>query len=531
MSRLFELIKVDLRETLDIRKFKENKGKSISFFAFLALMLILFLFLSVVYNLMFISLFQIINANVVYATMFMGGFASILCLTTSVVKVKGIFSGKDYEMLKSMPIKKTEIIAAKIINLYLIELLYAAIIMIPNGIIATIFSGDFLFLLTGVITSILIPAIPMAVSCIISLFITLVADRFKFGNVISSILYFGVFALIMYFSFFMGTTSSTQNADGVLDMANIFGWINPSLQLIKFSHINNYLFSLLFIAGNLIIMFLVVLFISLFFDKVHEIVGSFKSNNKYVRKKLETRGQFKALFTHEFKRFITSKLYFFNSLASGICAIMMSVFMSYMFSPFSTITDTQSIISYIREYAYIGILVIAFGIGISTPASASISVEGSKFWMVKSFPIDYKKLIKAKLLVSIITLGICSLISSTIIVIMIQPSIYSSILLFVGPLLFVTLASILGLLINLSYYKLKWKNEQQFCKNSASIVISMLLDWVIMIVLGAVLIGFSFINIYLAGLSTIVLLLIACIIFYSILIKSTDRKISAIEEF
>jgi len=228
MNNLLELVKVDLRETLDVRKFKENKGKSISFFAFLGLMLILGLFLSIVYNFLFTSIFYDSGVNLIYSTLFMGGFATILTLSTSVFKVKSIFVGKDYEMLRSMPVKKTHIIAAKVINLYLIELLYSAIIMIPNAVITVILCGDLTFIITGLISAILIPALPMAVACIISLFITLVADRFRFGNIINFIMYFIMFGAIMMFSLMMNTTAGTDETGGFLDMANGFSWINPS---------------------------------------------------------------------------------------------------------------------------------------------------------------------------------------------------------------------------------------------------------------------------------------------------------------
>jgi len=532
MNNLLELVKVDLRETLDVRKFKENKSKSISFFAFLGLMLILGLVLSIIYNLMFSSLFLVQEANLVYSTLFMGGFATFLTLSTSIFKVKSIYVGKDYEMLKSMPVKKTEIIAAKIINLYLIELIYSAIIMIPNAVINIIFTGNFTFIITGLLATLLIPAIPMAVACLFSLFITLVADRYKFGNVINFILYFLMFAAIMFFSLMINmSTGAAGGQSDMVDMANAFAWVNPSLQLVKLAHLDNYLYILLFALGNVVVLFLVILFISLFFDGIHEMINSYKSNNVYVKKKLETKGQFKALLGHEYKRFFTSKFYFVNCISSGICSIIMSALIGYMFSPISTITDAASIMVYIRQYAYLGVIIIAFGIGIATPASGSISIEGTKFWMIKTFPIDYKKMIKSKLLVSISVLGVCALISSGILVALTQPSIYSIIILFVAPLLFVTLASVLGLLINISYYKLKWKNEQQFCKNSASVVISMLLDWLIMIILAGLLVGFTFVNIYLAGILTIAALAIATIILYIVLMKTCERKIEAIEEF
>ena len=149
MNNLLALIKVDLKETLDTRKFKENKAKSTSFLTFVVLFLILGIFLSVVYNLMFTSLFNMAGESLVYSTILMAGLTSLLTFSTSVFKVKSIFIGKDYEMLSAMPISKNAIIASKIINLYLLELLYSAIIMIPNMIINIIVLMLFAFFLMG----------------------------------------------------------------------------------------------------------------------------------------------------------------------------------------------------------------------------------------------------------------------------------------------------------------------------------------------------------------------------------------------
>ena len=94
MNNLLALIKVDLKETLDTRKFKENKAKSTSFLTFVVLFLILGIFLSVVYNLMFTSLFHMAGESLVYPTILMAGLTSLLTFSTSVFKVKSIFIGK-----------------------------------------------------------------------------------------------------------------------------------------------------------------------------------------------------------------------------------------------------------------------------------------------------------------------------------------------------------------------------------------------------------------------------------------------------
>lgn len=534
MNNLLALIKVDLKETLDTRKFKENKAKSTSFLTFVVLFLILGIFLSVVYNLMFTSLFHMAGESLVYSTILMAGLTSLLTFSTSVFKVKSIFIGKDYEMLSAMPISKNAIIASKIINLYLLELLYSAIIMIPNMIINIIFSQNLIYLPTGLLLTILIPAVPMVIACLFSLFITLVADRFKFGNVINVILYLILFAAIFGFSFMMnmntGSADETIDASNYMAMANIMAWLNPTLHFVKFAVIDNYAFILLFIGINLLLSIGVVFFISLFFDKVHELINSFKSNVVYVRKKLDIKGQFKTLFFNESKRFFTSKYYFINSISSGIVAILMGGMMGYMFGPNSFIGIPSEDIAFFGEYAYVGALIIVFGIGIATPASVSISIEGNNFWLIKSSPIDIKKWIKAKILLSTLVLGVCAIVASILMVALMNGTVYSYIMMILITVGFVLLSSITGLKINLGHPKLNWKNEQEVVKNSAGVVLSMFADWGITLVLAAILVGLSFVNIYLAGISTLAFELILSLILYLTLMNNCERKINLLEQ-
>ena len=198
-----------------------------------------------------------------------------------------------------------------------------------------------------------------------------------------------------------------------------------------------------------------------------------------------------------------------------------------------TINDERLIAykQYITNYAFWGSLIVVFSIGIATPASSSISIEGSNFWMIKVFPINYKRLVQAKLLVSVSVLGVFSLISSLIIIVATWPNVYNIILLIFIPLLYVIVSSMIGLLINIFFYKLKWKNEQECVKNSMAVVLSMLIDWAITIVLGAALVGLSFINPYLAGISGLVFIIILGIVFYFVLFRNLDTRFNNIEEF
>ena len=536
MNNIISLLKVDLKETLDVRKFKENKAKSTSFITFIIIFVLIGLLISVIYNFMFSMMFQSSGESLVYSTLMMSGLTVVLTFSTSVFKVKSIFMGRDYEMLKSMPIRNSDIIASKIISLYLVELLYSAIILIPNMIINLIFSNNLIYLPTGLLLTIFTPAVPMLLSCFFAMFISLVADRYKFGNVINVILYFVLFAAVFSFSFLMNSSSPSQGEElditSYVNMANILSYLNPTLFLVKLAILNNYAYILLFVLSNILLFIASVLVIALLFNPIYVLINSFNSNNTYVLKPLEVKGQFKALFYNESKRFFTSKFYFINCLCSGICALMMAIFIGYIFSPYTTmIPHEEGMNEFFSYYGFCGVIVVIFGIGIATPAATSISIEGSKFWMLKSFPIDYKKLVNSKILLSSLVLGVCAIISSIVLCIFIQATIYSYIMCTLISIAYVILASIVGIRINLSHYKLKWKNEQECVKSSSGAVLSMLADFGILILVAALLIGLSFVSIYLAGFVTLGAILLLSYVLYITMLKHIDYKFSKIEEF
>jgi ABC-2 type transport system permease protein len=253
-------------------------------------------------------------------------------------------------------------------------------------------------------------------------------------------------------------------------------------------------------------------------------VNTVKSNVKYERKKLENKNQFKALLSIEFKRLFNSKLYFLNSCIGGILVVIMSVTLG--ISAKDALPQLGELKKYIHFVALISMLVL----GMATPASCSINMEGKNFWITKTLPIDYKVYVKAKVATSVIILGICSLVASVIQIVFIQPNIIQSIAIIVLPLLYVIAISSGDLLINLFFIKLNWKNEQEAVKNSAATLLSMLAGFVLTIIIGVSLVLLSFVSMYLGILVTTIIVGILAGLLYFINIQIIDKRIELIEQ-
>ena len=528
MSNLTAVIKANLRETLDTRSLKKNKGKAISFLAFISLVLIIAIIVSVIYNLIFVYSFKESNVNILYAVFLFAGISSILILLTSIVRTKAIFISKDYDMLRSMPIKKCDIILSKVFSLYLIELLYSSILMIPNGIIISISLNNIFYLFSGIIISIFLPFLPIALGTLFGLLVTIIFDRFKYGNIISIVLYTIFLALIFIFSYKIGSVSNDEEIVNIIYKSiSIFKYLNPSLYFIELSFFNHWIYYLLFILSNIILGFIALFIISYFFDKVRAFTNSSFQSKKYNINTLKTKGELKSLLQFEFKRYFSSKLYSINTISSGVAALVVVIGLITSLNSLNLQQDSK-FLEYINYYAPFTSLIICFMIGITTPASSAISIEGKNMWIIKSLPINYKNYYKAKIILSTSVLSLFTLVSSIILIIYLHPNILDSLFIIFIPIMYVFLVSCIGFRINLSFYKFNWLNEAEVVKNSKSVVISMLVSFLLVLLL-AVSILIAIYNKYLALIYIFILLFSLNIIFYLVNSSIVTNKIYNME--
>lgn len=529
MRNFWELLKVDLRETLDFRRFKENKGKSISFMSVMLLFGLLIMVVSGFITISFAEICKMNNLSYEPVLIMISGLASMITFTTSVFKVKSIFVGKDLEMLKSMPIKKSSIIGAKITNLYIVELIFSILILVPCIGVLAYFSKDLKYVWYGIPLMFLSPAVPLIISIFISLFITLVADRYRFGNVISIILYIVLFVGIFYLSMSMNQ-SGNMTSEEFTSMTSAFKFINPSL-LIFTKSFDSVGYLLLFIGGNLGLLIISVLIIALLMDPVHSLINNYTSSNVYKRKDLQVKKQFKTLVSFEFKRLFNSKFYLINSLSAVIAGIAVAVVTSISINE-GLAAEDQQLVEMFKKYYIFGAPLIMLMVGISSTASCGINIEMNKLWIVKSMPVDYKAYAKAKILVSTVFTFIGTLISSVAMTIILKPDLPTIVAIITITCVYSFLVGIIGLLMNICYIKVKWTSETDVAKKSTSVIFAMLLNWAVTLVCGVIMVVLVIagVNIYVITAVICALLIALIITCYYLAIGNIEKKLLKVEE-
>src|SRR5699024_5058657 len=114
------------------------------------------------------------------------------------------------------------------------------------------------------------------------------------------------------------------------------------------------------------------------------------------------------------------------------------------------------------------IMVIAFTMLMSNTAGSSISLEGKNLWILKTLPVDIKKVLKSKVLFNILVILPISIISLVIVFFTFNLTLTE---LLIGILFEILISIFVGefsIIINLKYPKINYINETQVVKQSLS---------------------------------------------------------------
>ena len=114
----------------------------------------------------------------------------------------GLYLSKDNDLLLSMPIPVSSILAARLITVYLMGLMYSAIVIVPAVIVYWIFAGaTVLNVIGGLLLVLLISLIVLILSCALGWCVAKISLKLKhksFITVIISLAFFGGYYFISF---------------------------------------------------------------------------------------------------------------------------------------------------------------------------------------------------------------------------------------------------------------------------------------------------------------------------------------------
>jgi ABC-2 type transport system permease protein len=445
-----------------------------------------------------------------------------------------LFEGKDNDLLLSLPVPKRYILLVRIIKLFVFEMLFACLFLLPAIAVYAYFEhpalGFYLIALLMITTEAIIPTV---IGSFIAYLIKSISSHFKSKKLIQIFLSLLLTFLIFYFSFNMNSLSEglKTNATNINQIiSNIYYPITLLQQMIS----NFKLIALLKYLGlNIAVLGVFIYLMSINYYKIIQ-----KSNDNIVNSKnkhfnYQVNKPSMALIKREFKRFYSSPVYILNTLFGLILILIMAICL--LFKPdliINLIMQNDVSLSYddiISNLPKIYLIILVFSICLCSITSSAISLEGKYFNSLKCFPISIKNILLAYLKTSLVIVYPFVFISDLLLFKYLSADILEYIIIILISIILPILIGILGLLINLKYPKLAFKSDTEVVKQSMSTMIAIYAGMAIagVLIISSVLLMDKF-NFYLIQFSLLTIISLLTILLYYLLINQGIKLFSKI---
>ncbi|MCI7792512.1 MAG: hypothetical protein MR531_17375 [Lachnospiraceae bacterium] len=517
-KQIFRLCRLQLGNLFGINelRYTKDKGKRARFIG-LSIVWIMLIIMAVGY----VAAFSYGLASmemVEIVPMYLYAVASLLILIFSFFKAGNtLFAMKGYEMLISLPVSRASIIISRFACMYLMNLLMELIIMIPGlvvyGYFATPSVAVYVVFLLG---SLFLPLLPLTISSVLGAVITAISSRTRHKSLVETVLMLIVVIGALGGSLFLSDNESQFTEVMLKNMAEtlsvqIGGMYPPSIWFQN--ALSGDLGSLGLLLGIPTVIFVAfVAILQKYFQMICAAIHAVSAKNNYKMTKLQRSSHITALWHKELKRYFASSIYVTNTVVGYVMAVLVSAGILFM-----GIGQIEAALG-IPDIGPVIIKCLPFGLScllcMTSISACSISMEGNTFWQIQTLPVTAKEFYDSKILANLSVAAPFYLVSVILLGLAVKPSAWELIWLLVIPDCYVIFSCVVGITVNLTFPVLKWDNEVRIVKQSASMLVTMLvgvissiLPLLVVVFTGEALAGF------ISLLTVVILLAVTCFLY------------------
>ena len=408
---------------------------------------------------LYFALFTLVSA-------FLGIFGSVFNTYASV------YAAKDNDTLLSLPIPVGYIILVRLLGVYLMGLMYSAVVYVPGMIV---------FFLAGrpgvpgglgaVGLGILISLIVLALSCLLGWAVAKVNSKLKNKSLITVILSLLFFAVYYYVYF-----KATESIQILLANGTTIG-----------EKIRNSAYPLYVIgragAGDLgalgltalVVLALLFLTYRLMSRGFLALAAGGRQGPKavYREKAARLQGPDRALLGRELRHFLASPMYMLNC---GLGSLLLLIAAGALAVKGTDLVSALAALGLDHLAPLIFCAAVSFLSAMDMYTAPSVSLEGKTLWLAQTLPLDAWQVLRAKLRFHMLLTGIPALVCSLvgIAIIPMTPGLMAGLVLL--PQAMLLMAGCVGLALNLKNPDLKWTSETAPIKQGTPVLLTMLVS-------------------------------------------------------
>lgn len=392
-----------------------------------------------------------------------------------------LYDAKDNDLLLAMPIPPGKILMSRMIPLLALNLLFAAIVMVPAMVVWAVFVRFSLpKLLMQLICLAAVTLLAQAIACLLGWLLHLLLS--KVNKSVASMIYMVAF-LAIYFGIYSqaGDILTAMAVSGETIARALQTWVWP-LYAMGLGSTGAVLFLLAFAGICTGVFALIYWLLSVTF------LHSATARRSGKRRRLDIRqakaaGVGSAIIGKELRRFLGCPVYLTNMGLGLILTIALTVAGLIFRHP---LLETLSAVLPELEplFPLLICAILAFLVSTTCISAPSISLEGKSLWILRSMPLSSRQILLGKLvfhcLLSVPLTSLAGLILSWF-----YGCGFADILLCAAiPALLSILNGLLGLICNLKWPRFDWLSEAYPCKQAAPVAVTMFSLMVLPVVFG-----------------------------------------------
>ena len=458
MNQIIHLSKAKLLNTLPINDLCGN-NKQKRYIAVLFIVMIVYMAINIgsfsvttTINLMHAELVEYVYASLLSLT-------SIVLITLLLFTLNALlFEGNDYEMLQSLPVSQRDIIASKLLIVYIFSFCFACVMMLPGMVVHVLSTHAYIQFVFGIVSLVFVPVMPIGIAIIFGVGILYVASFAKHTTVLKILLSVLLFIGLMIGIYLLQSVDGLSTVMG-LQMLRIYP---PSLIFLKSN--------ILYACMSFVVSMLIFYMLTWKYEVLHKL--STKHRVIYHDATFKHHSVFHALYQKELKRFFGSYLAVINQGFGVIMLVTGSVLLvlvppTILFSMLKVSQIPVNVVDYIP-------LVIAGMLAFTFPSASSLSLEGKNLWIIQTAPIKMKDIIFSKISVtlSLHLIGyVCAIIA---VFLRFSLSVEQMITVLLIPLAYSIFTAILGFALDYRFANYSWDNEVVPIKQNLQVGLTML---------------------------------------------------------
>lgn len=394
-----------------------------------------------------------------------------------------IFQKKAVEMQMSMPVHKAAIVISRFLKMYVTDLLFTIVIMVPGLLCYTAFAPmTFTFWFFGIVGTLLVPLLPLTIATIIGAGITAITAKWKHKNAVVT-----VFTLI----FAMGAVGfniainnqATPNMDEIVNnlaqmleerVGNLYP---PAVWISKAITEGNVLTFLMYASISVGLFVLFIWVIQRRFLSICSALHTSYHHKDFQINRMEVSSMLQALWRKELKRYFSSSIYVSNTLIGNIMSVALAITVLVMGNE-----RIGEMLGMGARVVYVLPVLLGAVASLTPMTSCAISIEGKQWWIVSTLPISKQLIRKGKVVANLIVALPFYVVSGIITLIAVKPDPIFALWIVLIPALYIIFGAYAGLACNEMFPKFDWENEAEVVKQGIPIILMLLVTTVVAVV-------------------------------------------------